>query len=242
MTTIHRRRPASEGGYTCGDETSARIIEAALNLFGERGYEGASTRDIAELAGVNAPALNYYFKNKEGVYSACTEYMVERIWDYLAPTIEAAQAQLGTRPDTEQLIDTFCAIQSKIAEFMLVSNRTNSWRKFYAREQAGLGPSGGEEMISQRIGQRIIGVTSGIISRLMGPDASDEECILRSMTLTGQLLPFHLTRTSSLKSLGWDTLTAERYAMLMGIVREQTVTLLRGLGGSGLARDGLDAV
>ena len=143
MTTIHRRRPASEGGYTCGDETSARIIEAALNLFGERGYEGASTRALAELAGVNAPALNYYFKNKEGVYSACTEYMVERIWDYLAPTIEAAQALLGTRPDTEQLIDTFCAIQSKIAEFMLVSNRTNSWRKFYAREQAGLGPSGG---------------------------------------------------------------------------------------------------
>ena len=105
-----------------------------------------------------------------------------------------------------------------------------------------LGPSAGEEMISQRIGQRIIGVTSGIISRLMGPDASDEECILRSMTLTGQLLPFHLTRTSSLKSLGWDALTPERYAMLMGIVREQTVTLLRGLGGSGLARDGINAV
>ena len=35
----------------------------------------------------------------------------------------------------------------------------------------------------------------------MGPDTSDEECILRSMTLTGQLLPFHLTRTSSLAAL-----------------------------------------
>ena len=169
MSTIHRRRPASEGGYSCGDETSARIIEAALTLFGEQGYEGASTREIAELAGVNAPALNYYFKSKEGLYNACIEYMVEQIWAFLAPTIEQAQAQLGARPDTEQLIETFCSIQSKIAEFMLVSNRTNSWRKFYAREQAGLGPSAGEEMISQRIGQRLIGVTSGIISRLMGP-------------------------------------------------------------------------
>ena len=52
-TTTHRRRPASEGGYTCGDETSLRIIEAALTLFGERGFEGASTRDIAELATKN---------------------------------------------------------------------------------------------------------------------------------------------------------------------------------------------
>jgi len=229
MSTIHRRRPASEGGYSCGDETSARIIEAALTLFGEQGYEGASTREIAELAGVNAPALNYYFKSKEGLYNACIEYMVEQIWAFLAPTIEQAQAQLGARPDTEQLIETFCSIQSKIAEFMLVSNRTNSWRKFYAREQAGLGPSAGEEMISQRIGQRLIGVTSGIISRLMGPHASQEECILRSMTLTGQLLPFHLTRNSSLKALDWDVLTPQRYAMLMNIVLEQTVSLLRGL-------------
>lgn len=229
MSTIHRRRPASEGGYSCGDETSARIIEAALTLFGEQGYEGASTREIAELAGVNAPALNYYFKSKEGLYNACIEYMVEQIWAFLAPTIEQAQAQLGARPDTEQLIETFCSIQSKIAEFMLVSNRTNSWRKFYAREQAGLGPSAGEEVISQRIGQRLIGVTSGIISRLMGPHASQEECILRSMALTGQLLPFHLTRNSSLKALDWDVLTPQRYAMLMNIVLEQTVTLLRGL-------------
>ena len=229
MSTIHRRRPASEGGYTCGDETSARIIEAALTLFGEQGYEGASTREIAELAGVNAPALNYYFKSKEGLYNACIEYMVEQIWAFLAPTIEEAQAQLGARPDTEQLIETFCSIQSKIAEFMLVSNRTNSWRKFYAREQAGLGPSAGEEVISQRIGQRLIGVTSGIISRLMGPQVSQEECILRSMTLTGQLLAFHLTRNSSLKALDWDVLTPQRYAMLMKIVLEQTVTLLRAL-------------
>ena len=229
MSTIHRRRPASEGGYSCGDETSARIIEAALTLFGEQGYEGASTREIAELAGVNAPALNYYFKSKEGLYNACIEDMVEQIWAFLAPTIEQAQAQLGARTDTEQLIETFCSIQSKIAEFMLVSNRTNSWRKFYAREQAGLGPSAGEEVISQRIGQRLIGVTSGIISRLMGPHASQEECILRSMALTGQLLPFHLTRNSSLKALDWDVLTPQRYAMLMNIVLEQTVTLLRGL-------------
>ncbi|MFP3616373.1 TetR family transcriptional regulator, partial [Paraburkholderia sp. SIMBA_050] len=74
MTTrTPRHRPAAEGGYQRGEETRAKIIEAALSLFGERGFEGASTRDIAEHAGVNAPALVYYFDNKEGVYQACVE-------------------------------------------------------------------------------------------------------------------------------------------------------------------------
>ena len=95
---------------------TTRVIAESIEPLGfdivKRGINGTESGLIAELAGVNAPALNYYFMNNEGVYSACTEYMVERIWDYLAPTIEAAQALLGTRPDTEQLIDTFCAIQS----------------------------------------------------------------------------------------------------------------------------------
>ena len=57
------RRPLA-GGYARGDETRLRITEAAIELFGEYGFDGASTRDIAARAGVNAPALQYYFENK----------------------------------------------------------------------------------------------------------------------------------------------------------------------------------
>ena len=39
-----RHKPAAEGGYQRGEETRARIIEAAVEVFGERGYDGASTR------------------------------------------------------------------------------------------------------------------------------------------------------------------------------------------------------
>ncbi len=71
----YRKRPrrSAEGGYARGDETRQRIVEAAMNLFGEYGFDGASTRDIAAAAGVNAPALQYYFGNKQGVYLACCE-------------------------------------------------------------------------------------------------------------------------------------------------------------------------
>ena len=67
MTVAGRHRHSVEGGYARGEETRARIVTAALRLFGQRGFDGASTRDIATAAAVNAPALQYYFDNKEGV-------------------------------------------------------------------------------------------------------------------------------------------------------------------------------
>jgi AcrR family transcriptional regulator len=68
MGSIKRLRHPSTGGNARGDATRLRIIEAAIELFGEHGFKGASTRDIAARAGVNAPALQYYFENKKGVY------------------------------------------------------------------------------------------------------------------------------------------------------------------------------
>jgi len=52
-----------------------RIVEAAGIVFSEHGYEGATVRMITERAGVNVAAINYYFRDKAGLYehvvSAC---------------------------------------------------------------------------------------------------------------------------------------------------------------------------
>jgi AcrR family transcriptional regulator len=50
--------------------SSARILDAALTLFSERGYEAASTREICELAGITKPTLYYFYRSKEGIYRA----------------------------------------------------------------------------------------------------------------------------------------------------------------------------
>jgi len=60
-----------------GDETEAtrrqRIIEAALKLFARHGFDGTSTRRIAEAAGVNEALIFYYFSTKEGLLSTLLE-------------------------------------------------------------------------------------------------------------------------------------------------------------------------
>lgn len=49
------------------------ILEAALDSFYEKGFHGASVRDIARRVGVTVPALYYHYENKEGLLVALIE-------------------------------------------------------------------------------------------------------------------------------------------------------------------------
>jgi TetR/AcrR family transcriptional regulator, regulator of cefoperazone and chloramphenicol sensitivity len=53
-----------------GEESRQRLLLAALYSFAQNGYNNASTRDIAEAAGVNIAAISYYFGDKAGLYRA----------------------------------------------------------------------------------------------------------------------------------------------------------------------------
>ena len=47
-----------------------RLLEAALQLFADKGYQKTSTREIADRAGVNLGSISYYFCDKPGLYRA----------------------------------------------------------------------------------------------------------------------------------------------------------------------------
>jgi AcrR family transcriptional regulator len=50
--------------------SSAAILDAALQLFSEKGYEATSIREICNKAGITRPTLYYFYQSKEGVYRA----------------------------------------------------------------------------------------------------------------------------------------------------------------------------
>jgi AcrR family transcriptional regulator len=56
-----------------GDARRAAILEAAIELFAEHGFEGASARAITSHAGANVAAIKYYFGDKIGLYHAAIQ-------------------------------------------------------------------------------------------------------------------------------------------------------------------------
>ena len=63
-------------------DTKKKIIEAASYLFGVKGFDGTSTREIGKMAGVNISSLNYHFKSKQNLmeevaYFACDEFKMK---------------------------------------------------------------------------------------------------------------------------------------------------------------------
>lgn len=57
----------------------ARIRDAAIRLFAERGIEGTTVRDIAEQAGVSPGLLRHHFGSKEALREACDGYALDRL-------------------------------------------------------------------------------------------------------------------------------------------------------------------
>lgn len=90
-----RRAPAQERSR----RTVRRILDAAEQIVGEEGVEAATTRAIAERAGVAIPSLYRFFADRDDILDAVLEQMVADLDE------RAAALEEEWRPDTvEELI------------------------------------------------------------------------------------------------------------------------------------------
>lgn len=59
-------------------DTRQRLLEAATAIFAARGFRQATVREICRQAGANLAAVNYYFRDKEGLYAEVLAYAHKR--------------------------------------------------------------------------------------------------------------------------------------------------------------------
>jgi AcrR family transcriptional regulator len=70
---IETRKPV-DAGRPASPETRERILVAARDVIGRKGKRGATTREIADVAGVNEATLFRHFGNKEALLVACAQH------------------------------------------------------------------------------------------------------------------------------------------------------------------------
>jgi AcrR family transcriptional regulator len=82
-------------------DTRQRILDVALDLFTEQGYDGTSLREIAEQLGVTKAALYYHFESKEDILMA----LHMRIHDFGREALMLIAEEPVTLELWEQLLD-----------------------------------------------------------------------------------------------------------------------------------------
>jgi AcrR family transcriptional regulator len=82
-------------------DTRQRIIDASIQLFSQKGYTGASTREIAKIAKVNIASLNYHFRSKQNLLQEVSAWVID---DFENKLIELAKSEVKTAADYTVLV------------------------------------------------------------------------------------------------------------------------------------------
>jgi AcrR family transcriptional regulator len=86
------------------DDPCARILHSATHHFAEFGYDGASVRDIASAAKVNAALINYYFRSKDELYRAVVVQSVQRLAEARVAVLDGLEKKAAGQPIPVEVI------------------------------------------------------------------------------------------------------------------------------------------
>ena len=113
-------------------ENRGRIIETALALFSERGYDTVGVQEICLRAGVSKPTLYHYFSSKRGLLGAVLDEVVEDLESRIRPALDYR----GDLPRTlEQVTDGFLTFtEDRPAVTRLILSLQYAPRRSEARE------------------------------------------------------------------------------------------------------------
>ena len=90
-----------------GEETAERILDAAEDLFAERGYAGATMRDVSAAAGLRTPSLYNHFPGKEALYAAVLERGINPLLAVLSEAVETGER--NPQQDPGRLVEKMMA-------------------------------------------------------------------------------------------------------------------------------------
>lgn len=225
------RRARRSSGYQRGEDSRQRLIEAGLEIFGRYGFEGASTRMLAETANANLAAIPYYFDSKEGLYRAVAEHVAAQIGDWQAPVVERIGRALKAGPSKDQALSLLNELLDSLAEMIVASEDADRWASFIMREQ--MDPTPAFDILYGGVMKRLLDACAALIGRLLDRPQDDPDTLIRTFTIVGQILIFRTARAAAMRRLGWTSFSEGRLKRIRAVVRHQVKASLFDAPGAG---------
>ncbi|TCP44366.1 CerR family C-terminal domain-containing protein [Rhodovulum marinum] len=199
-------------------QTRNSLVEAAIHLFGHRGFGQTSTRELAARAGTNIASIAYHFGGKAGLHAASAREVAARIGAVLGspenisptnPTEAAAQLE---------------AMLRRFVAFLVAAPEAPDIAAFMLRELTDPGEVADliyAEFLEPR--HRMLCQLWGVAT---GRSPESEEVKLAVFAMLGQVLYFRIGQPYVLRRIGWagigpdeagriaDLLSANLHAMI----------------------------
>ncbi len=219
-----------DGRAALSADTQRRVIEAAIEVFGRLGFEGASTRALMERAGANLAAIPYHFGGKQGLYRAAAKVIA----DYARENVEPIVVRLV---DVDRA-DPVTRIDEALADFikLLVGGpEPEEWVAFFIRCEREADEA--FRMIHEALITPFKQALTETVSAATGSDAADEGLHMRIAVVIASVINLRTMKNMLLGALGWDQMSPARLDRLSREVhRIALAELLSGATGACLQK------
>ncbi|MBK1881445.1 transcriptional regulator CecR [Luteolibacter pohnpeiensis] len=220
---------------TKGEQARHKLLLAALEKIGEKGYDGASVRDIASAAGQNVAAISYYFGNKEKLYEEVLDGILGYIWKAFGGINEEATVLLQSGKDDP---DAACKLLQRMLTTLLMENieraEIGKLRNVIMREQAK--PSTVFNHLYENGLNPLHRTFTQLLAMATGLEAESTEAVIRTHALFGQVMAFNVARATILRRLGLEKLERKHGEMISAVVDEHIELICKGLQAKGKAQ------
>jgi AcrR family transcriptional regulator len=209
------------------DATRERILEAALDLFGERGLTGTTVRDIAQRAKVNVAAISYHFRGKDELYRAVATSVIGsiegRVRDRVAPLLDKPPANAAAALKALQdLAETIVDVIVGPPEMRRVA-------RFIIREQ--MQPTFAFEILFG-VMSRLHMAATRLLALAAGLDPEAKETMLRTFLIIGQVVFMRIAEAAVLRRLQLERYDDELLGEIKTLVRQNVRAMVLAARGN----------
>jgi AcrR family transcriptional regulator len=203
------------------EQTRSALILAALRLFGQMGFEGTSTRDIAAAAKANIGSIAYHFGGKEGLRTACAAFIVETIQGIVAQAL----AESGPPPRGEAAAEArLMATLERMVRFIIAEPQAGEIVQFVLRELAQ--PTAALDTIYNGVFEPTHRRLCQTWAEATGEDAESPRTRITVFTMIGQIVYFRIGREAVMRRMGWQSIGPQEAGAILDVARGNLAAIL----------------
>jgi TetR/AcrR family transcriptional regulator, regulator of cefoperazone and chloramphenicol sensitivity len=205
-----------------------RLLDTAIDQFGRKGTDGASTRAIATAASTTMSSITYHYGGKKGLYLAAARHIADQMGERITPVLAASERGSSEDESPDAALVALLSIIDRFVEVM-VHPESAAWARFIVREQ--MEPTEAFDVLYGGVMGRLVDHLSALIVRIGEGRYDHAEARLKTVAIVGQALVFRVARATLLRATGWTDVDTGGAAAIRRIIRAHTSAILASTRG-----------